>query len=1319
MLRALDAATGAEVVSFGPDIGSVIAVDASVDGKRVAAVTNAATGPGYRLQLWAANSATPETTLLTSPNLIESVCFSADAKYVAASDQAGSVYVWDVERHVQVARFLNQPAVHALAFSPTGEWLVAGGKQIRLIRVADWTNARTISMPADTQAIVFASGGSQVVVTLSNGDLVWLTVADGKRTRSRNVGSPQSPLMVGISSDGSTIVAANEMGSSIFSSVDGKPLNTIGGRLGGAATAMAFQPSTHIVALAGTDGIVRMYDSQSTRLLKTLDLGGTNIKGLAFSPDGRILIVAGQPRAASASRGVRVAERAAVDFGARHDYAILFATNEYESWPALVNPVPDAETLRDVLEKDYNFEVRVVRNPTREQILSELRSAHQRAFDPADQLMIFFAGHGTYDRELADGYVVAKDSQSGDRNHTSQISYSDLRKNIDSIPAHHILVAMDVCQGGMMLASGARAADEYGRLTLAELLARKINLTTRKLLAAGLDDYVSDGVPGHHSPFVSGLLEKLRSYGGTDGYITSAALYGSLEKVKPGPVMGDWGNNEPGSDFFFIPREMQDQLKNASRPALASRTTALSLAASSNVVVNSPVRRTIAVLPFRNLRGPAPDEYISSQLVEQLWSELNEAPSLRTLDLRVVGQVARDQHWDRPDALTREQLAWAADNLGADLVLSGSYVKADDVVSVNFRVVSTRDNRVVHTFSDNSRESELPSTVLRREGARLRRVVGSGDGTPQPMPAVMPQDRQAGSLYAEALEKIRRNEFAEARDLLEKVVVIEPSFPLAHARLAEMHTSLGYDVKARSESKTAFDLREALGPNEAKLIEGRYYAAQPNWEQARSAMNAVWSYNSDSIDYALEYLQVLIASGQPAQAVKLIEQIKERAPAPEDVLRLEVAEAHAYADMADYPHLKSTADRAVTNAENLHSDPLLAEALWYDAIALRRLGDYAQAIETAGRGLKIVGDGNALLRARLLTAMANAYAARGEDDSALQLRTDALKVARAAEDQRDLAGALTNLANVMIGRSQLDQAAAYYREAIEVATKIEDSLGEGVARFDLASVLSANGDLAGARASLEQSEHLYRTVHNDLRAERANHEIAKLELETGQVKDAHNRLVAVQQAMERAGFSDYLPGVVLSLGDAIAAEGDAKGASEQYERAAALCTKMRNATCTANYRLSAASLLLDQGDAAKAAALARDAAETFKSTKRPDSEVQARVTLAIALFKQGQTQQAIGEVEKAEALHASNRLLNVYLGITASRVRAQLGNQQDAAARLQALVGDAQKMGARMAQLEAELAMVQIGGAASAVSAVTLQKEASDLGYGRIARAAQ
>jgi hypothetical protein len=71
-------------------------------------------------------------------------------------------------------------------------------------------------------------------------------------------------------------------------------------------------------------------------------------------------------------------------------------------------------------------------------------------------------------------------------------------------------------------------------------------------LSSGGKEYVPDGRPGQHSPFTRKFLEALRSYGGEDGVLTINEILSYIEKVDPQPRFGEFGNNEPGSDFLFI-----------------------------------------------------------------------------------------------------------------------------------------------------------------------------------------------------------------------------------------------------------------------------------------------------------------------------------------------------------------------------------------------------------------------------------------------------------------------------------------------------------------------------------------------------------------------------------------------------------------------------------------------------------------------------------------------------------------------------------------------------------------------------------------------
>ncbi|MBI3111894.1 MAG: caspase family protein [Ignavibacteriales bacterium] len=239
------------------------------------------------------------------------------------------------------------------------------------------------------------------------------------------------------------------------------------------------------------------------------------------------------------------------------NFALLIAIDQYDQWPRLVNPMNDARTVAEELIKSYGFTTEVLDNADRDHILSTLRRYAERKYGENDQLLIFFAGHGQFDEVLGDGYLVAKDSKLKDDIKTSYISHSNLRTVVNSIPCRHIFLVVDACFGGTfdpLIAANLRGEDEYKEVTKTEFIERKLKFKTRRYLTSGGKEYVPDGRPGQHSPFTRRFLEAFRSYGGRDGILTMNEILSFVEKVKPEPRAGEFGGNEPGSDFVFIAR---------------------------------------------------------------------------------------------------------------------------------------------------------------------------------------------------------------------------------------------------------------------------------------------------------------------------------------------------------------------------------------------------------------------------------------------------------------------------------------------------------------------------------------------------------------------------------------------------------------------------------------------------------------------------------------------------------------------------------------------------------------------------------------------
>ncbi len=283
---------------------------------------------------------------------------------------------------------------------------------------------------------------------------------------------------------------------------------------------------------------------QSLKLLdgqNVIEIVAENIQGGKVSSSRSVLV-----------GGDAIASAIAID---RKDYALLFATDQYDSWTDLVNPIEDAHSIAKVLKEKYGFQTEILENPNLDEVFIKLADYSQRNFKPQDQLLIFFAGHGYFDDTFGEGFVVAKNSLQNDKAKITYISHNRLRGVIDNIKSEHIFLAMDVCFGGTFdpVIASSRGM-ESTETNDTEFLVRKLSQHTRKYLTSGGKEYVSDGIPGKHSPFTLKLLEAFSDGGGGDRILTVSEIKTYVEKLKPEPRLGSFGKDKPESDFVFVIR---------------------------------------------------------------------------------------------------------------------------------------------------------------------------------------------------------------------------------------------------------------------------------------------------------------------------------------------------------------------------------------------------------------------------------------------------------------------------------------------------------------------------------------------------------------------------------------------------------------------------------------------------------------------------------------------------------------------------------------------------------------------------------------------
>src|SRR5207237_10916718 len=131
-------------------------------------------------------------------------------------------------------------------------------------------------------------------------------------------------------------------------------------------------------------------------------------------------------------------------------------------------------------------------------------------------------------------------------------------------------------------------------------------------------------------------------------------------------------------------------------------------------------------------------------------------------------------------------------------------------------------------------ESEL-HTLIEATASDLRRRFGVENDTPTRAPSAqrsLPVSYEARRLYVEGIDALLRWDARTARDLFERSIVLQPDFPLAHARLSSAWSVLGYDHQAQGEAAAAVKLADRLPSEERRWVEAQYREMSRDWPAA-------------------------------------------------------------------------------------------------------------------------------------------------------------------------------------------------------------------------------------------------------------------------------------------------------------------------------------------------------------------------------------------------------------------------------------------------------------------------------------------------------
>ncbi|HLA50698.1 MAG TPA: SUMF1/EgtB/PvdO family nonheme iron enzyme, partial [Thermodesulfobacteriota bacterium] len=169
-----------------------------------------------------------------------------------------------------------------------------------------------------------------------------------------------------------------------------------------------------------------------------------------------------------------------------------------------------------------------------------------------DNLLIYYAGHGEFDKTAGRAYWLPVNAQRDDP--VDWISATDITDNIKRIASRHILIVSDSCYSGTL--TRAAAGDLSTKGDREQFIKKMMERPSRTLMASGGNEPVADEGGSGHSVFADAFLRALKE--ADKGIFTAEELFhGRLKTSVAGrsdqvPEYNDIKNSgHDGGDFVF------------------------------------------------------------------------------------------------------------------------------------------------------------------------------------------------------------------------------------------------------------------------------------------------------------------------------------------------------------------------------------------------------------------------------------------------------------------------------------------------------------------------------------------------------------------------------------------------------------------------------------------------------------------------------------------------------------------------------------------------------------------------------------------------
>ncbi len=183
--------------------------------------------------------------------------------------------------------------------------------------------------------------------------------------------------------------------------------------------------------------------------------------------------------------------------------AVVIGNNAYldPKIPSLDGAIKDADAIADLLKAKLGYEVRMVHNGTKADIIRQLNLVSDET-GSEDSVVVYYAGHGYQMQDTKEGYWIPSDASVKDPG--NWVSNADITKILTNIPAKQMILMSDSCYSGA-LTNEQRVTAGTDSSNVQDILGKRSVL----VMSSGGEEPVLDEGREGHSIFAWHLMDRL------------------------------------------------------------------------------------------------------------------------------------------------------------------------------------------------------------------------------------------------------------------------------------------------------------------------------------------------------------------------------------------------------------------------------------------------------------------------------------------------------------------------------------------------------------------------------------------------------------------------------------------------------------------------------------------------------------------------------------------------------------------------------------------------------------------------------------------